>query len=175
MECQRYLESKIDDPVSPLNAAFQGKDFSVKDEIYRVNQRRLRESSRVLVSLDMKDTTNLGAKGVRIDDRDIPISWIRSLDKGRVFYCSFGHNSEIYWNPKILQHYLAGIQYALGDLSADATPIPFNIEQAVNPAEIKPLLLSLSTFEYGQSLENQIKFYDLLRLTSASTSSQCTV
>jgi hypothetical protein len=28
----------------------------------------------------------------------------------------------MFWNPSLLQHFLAGIQYALGDLKADATP-----------------------------------------------------
>ena len=31
-------------------------------------------------------------------------------------------NPEIYRTPQILQHYLDGIQFALGDLAADATP-----------------------------------------------------
>ena len=26
-----------------------------------------------------------------------------------------GHNHHIFWDARILQHYLAGIQYALGD------------------------------------------------------------
>ena len=42
---------------------------------------------------------------------------------GRTFYCSLGHRDEIYYNPTILRHYLAGFQYALGDLEADATPV----------------------------------------------------
>jgi hypothetical protein len=29
---------------------------------------------------------------------------------------------EIFWNPMILQHWLDGIQFALGDLKADTTP-----------------------------------------------------
>jgi len=33
-----------------------------------------------------------------------------------------GRVNEIWWNPAILRHYLAGIQYALGDLKANATP-----------------------------------------------------
>ena len=41
--------------------------------------------------------------------------------KGRTFYWSLGHPEEIYCNPAILKHYLAGIQYVLGDLDADAT------------------------------------------------------
>ena len=35
---------------------------------------------------------------------------------------SFGHQHPLFWNPAILQHYLDGVQYAMGDLKADATP-----------------------------------------------------
>jgi len=55
-------------------------------------------------------------------DNDYAISWIRSYDKGRVFYCSLGHNPDAFWTPVILQHFLAGFQFALGDLEADTTP-----------------------------------------------------
>jgi hypothetical protein len=41
-----------------------------------------------------------------------------------VFYCALGHRDEIFWNPQVLAHYLAGVQFALGDLSADAEPVP---------------------------------------------------
>jgi type 1 glutamine amidotransferase len=56
------------------------------------------------------------------DDNDFPIAWIKREGSGRVFYTSLGHNPEIYRTPQILQHYLDGIQFALGDLRADATP-----------------------------------------------------
>jgi hypothetical protein len=39
-----------------------------------------------------------------------------------LFYCSFGENSHIFSNPVLLQHYLDGIQFALGDLAADMAP-----------------------------------------------------
>ena len=42
--------------------------------------------------------------------------------KGRVFYCSLGHNPYVFWDARILQHYLAGIQFALGDLKAGVKP-----------------------------------------------------
>jgi type 1 glutamine amidotransferase len=41
---------------------------------------------------------------------------------GRVFYTSIGHNDHIYTNPLMLKHYLAGIQFAIGDLIGDMTP-----------------------------------------------------
>ena len=50
------------------------------------------------------------------------MSWIREYGKGRVFYTPLGHNSHIFWDDAILKHILAGIQYATGDLVADATP-----------------------------------------------------
>jgi hypothetical protein len=39
-----------------------------------------------------------------------------------VFYCSIGHQKEDWYNPVLLKHYLAGIQYALGDINTDTTP-----------------------------------------------------
>ena len=59
-------------------------------------------------------------KGTRKDD-DYAVSWVRTYGQGRVFYCSLGHREEVLWNPLILRHYLAGIQFALGDLEADTT------------------------------------------------------
>ncbi|HYV36701.1 MAG TPA: ThuA domain-containing protein, partial [Gemmataceae bacterium] len=56
------------------------------------------------------------------EDNVYPISWVSTFGKGRTFYCSLGHRDDIYWNPAVLGHYLAGFQYALGDLEADATP-----------------------------------------------------
>ena len=40
-----------------------------------------------------------------------------------MFYCALGHFVYIYWNPTVLEHYLAGIQYALGDLKANDKPV----------------------------------------------------
>jgi type 1 glutamine amidotransferase len=113
---------KIDDPDHRLTAAFNGRDFKINDEIFRIGAPFSRDKVRVLLSLDMKDETNLNVNDIRPTDRDIPISWIRNFGKGRVFYCSLGHNHHIFWNPRVLQHYLDGIQFALGDLKVDATP-----------------------------------------------------
>ena len=46
----------------------------------------------------------------------MPIAWVHPYGQGREFYCSLGHNEFVYYNPQILKYYLAGIQYALGDL-----------------------------------------------------------
>ncbi len=113
---------KLDDPGHPLNAAFNGQPFVVTDEIYQFGPEVYsRDKLHVLLSIDT-DRTDMKVAGIKRTDGDFAVSWVRAYGRGRVFYCSLGHRNEIFWNPTVLQHYLAGIQYALGDLWADATP-----------------------------------------------------
>jgi hypothetical protein len=113
-----------DDPTNPINASFEGKGFKVADEIYTVNKGDIysREKQRLLLSIDpaVTDTKKAGRA-----DGDVGVSWIKSCGQGRVFYCSLGHRNEIFSNPAIMAHYLAGMQWAMGDLQGvDAAPRP---------------------------------------------------
>lgn len=112
---------KLDEPGHPLVSMFGGQPFEVADEIYQFKAPYSRHRLRVLLSLDT-GKTDMTKAGIRRDDRDLAVSWVRNYGLGRVFYCSLGHREEIFWNPGVLRHYLAGIQFALGDLWADATP-----------------------------------------------------
>lgn len=108
------------EPKNPINAAFDGKDFEITDEIYQFRaDTALPTDRKFLLALDTQKMDV--SKGNRKDGL-YPVSWVSSFGKGRTFYCSLGHREEIYWNPTILKHYLAGIQHVLGDLDADATP-----------------------------------------------------
>ena len=125
----RKIVVKNDDPTSPINAVFKGQGFEISDEMYTFKDPYSRDKLRILLSIDMQKTVlkddekRPGFKqGENRNDHDYAISWIREYGKGRVFYCSFGHDHQIFWNTPILQHYLDGIQYAMGDLTADATP-----------------------------------------------------
>ncbi|HEX7573054.1 MAG TPA: ThuA domain-containing protein, partial [Bacteroidota bacterium] len=142
---------KIEDPASPLNASFAGKDFLIKDEIYRIRQIDLRKNCRVLLGLDMKAERNRAAGGVRSTDRDIPISWVRTYGRGRLFYCSLGHNDSVYMNPAVLRHYLDGIQYALGDLECETTPRAFDPTSFFDGSKLSELLRRVSEYQYGES------------------------
>jgi len=116
---------KLDDPNSPLNEAFGGKAFAFADEIFRFQAPYSRSKVHVLLSVDVARTNMAQGRprGACVrPDNDYPISWIRRQGKGRVFYCSLGHNPRVFWDARILKHFLAGIQFALGDLKADATP-----------------------------------------------------
>jgi len=110
------------DPQHPVNAAFKGEGFKVKDEIYRIKPLNLEKNCRVLLRLDLSDDATRSAQGVQESDIDMPVSWIRNYGGGRVFYCGLGHNNEIYRHRAILQHCLDGIQFALGDYPVDASP-----------------------------------------------------
>jgi type 1 glutamine amidotransferase len=112
---------KIEEPDHPLCAPFESKTFVVMDEIYQFREPYSRQKLRVLLSLDT-GKTDMKKGGIKRTDGDFAISWVRPYGKGRVFYCSLGHREDIFWNPTVLRHYLAGIQYAFGDLKADAAP-----------------------------------------------------
>ena len=112
------------DPKSPVTAVFGGKDFEIMDEMYMFKPFAARPSERhMLLALDNSKMTEADReKGNRGPDGFYAVSWISKFGVGRNFYCSLGHFKQIYTNPTILQYYLAGIQYAIGDLPADAMP-----------------------------------------------------
>ena len=114
---------KPDEPTHPLCAPLDGRSFEVRDEIYvfrkpLTREPMSRESIRVMLSLDLGKTQDPGLRA----DGDYAISWVRNFGKGRVFYCTLGHAKTAYTNRDLMKHYLAGIQFAIGDLPADATP-----------------------------------------------------
>ncbi len=123
---------KPESPRHPINLPFGNQPFTHRDEVYAYAPGTFsRQRSRVLISLDMSKEENLQGKHFKENQKEKalaqphpPVSWIHPQKQGRVFYTNFGHNNTTYWHPQILRHYLAGIQYALGDLEADASPQP---------------------------------------------------
>jgi type 1 glutamine amidotransferase len=114
---------KLDEPAHPLNRAWGGKGFKLRDEIYQFKAPYTRADRRVLVSLDLSDPTTGGVKnGVKRTDKDFAVAWIKSCGEGRVFYCSLGHAENVFQDPGVLRFYLDSIQFALGDLKAETPP-----------------------------------------------------
>jgi hypothetical protein len=92
------------------------------DQAFQLQEANLRDHLHVLLSIDVEKTgfyPKHRILPVRMADKDFPVSWIRAYKKGRVFYSSLGHGAPVFWNAPVLEHFLAGIQYALGDLKAD--------------------------------------------------------
>ncbi len=101
-----------EDPKHPVNACFGGKPFTITDEIYICREPYSRKKVHVIASLDLSRMEDPQKR----PDKDYAVSWVQTYGKGRVFYTTLGHDAATYWNPVFLQHLLAGVQYAIGDL-----------------------------------------------------------
>jgi len=121
---------KVYDKGNPVVAPFNYEDLPFREEYYRFEHEgngRLRwDKVRVLLTVDLDEkvptTTDKPWTGYKRPDKVYPVAWIREYGKGRVFYNSLGHMPETFMRPEIVGHFLAGMQYILGDLPADATP-----------------------------------------------------
>ncbi len=114
---------KIDDPAHPVNAPFNGRPFAIHDEAFQFREPNIRDRLRVLLSIDtsrMDLTRRILPQ--RRKDLDFPVSWVKTYGEGRVFYTTMGHSPTAFQSRPLLEHFLAGIQFALGDLEADAAP-----------------------------------------------------
>ncbi|MEC8243362.1 MAG: ThuA domain-containing protein [Verrucomicrobiota bacterium] len=109
----------IEDAKHPVNAAFKKKEFTFSDEIYQYKSYD-RSKLRVLIGLD---AIKSGKKG-NSKTNDYPVSWVKSYGKGRIFYSNFGHNKATWWTPFMLQHFLDGIRWAVGDLNGPSESLP---------------------------------------------------
>lgn len=113
---------QVEEPDHALNQpVFEKTEYRFPEEIYQFQDPYSRGKVRVLVSLNESKSAEPRGE-VRREDDDFPISWIHEFGMSKIFYTSLGHREDIYTNPVILKHYLAGIQYALRDLKASDEP-----------------------------------------------------
>ena len=155
----------IEDPSNPIVRAFDGKPFEYVDEHYRLGPPYSRDKVRVLMSLDPNLTDMMQGRcaGQCLrDDNDYPVAWIRQHGKGRVFYTTLGHNPDPFWDPRMLAMFLAGTQYALGDLEADATPRPRASTQ------FEMALAAMASYDFGQDRAQVRRFEREVTLAAAT-------
>jgi type 1 glutamine amidotransferase/sugar phosphate isomerase/epimerase len=120
-----HVVIKLDDPAHPLNAAFGGQGFAYRSEFFRVHDPYSRNRLRELFSIDTgkTDLKQGPAYGdLERADNDFALAWVRNYGRGRTFYCTIAHQPAIFWDPKMLQFYLAAAQFVLGDLPAPTIP-----------------------------------------------------
>jgi type 1 glutamine amidotransferase/sugar phosphate isomerase/epimerase len=123
-DSNEHVFIKLDDPNHPINQPFNGKDFEYRDEFFRVHGPYSRDRVRVLFSIDTAKTKFEGQPRGNCfrEDNDYALAWVRQYGRGRVFYCTIAHNPYVFWDPKMLEFYLAATQFALGDLQAPTIP-----------------------------------------------------
>jgi type 1 glutamine amidotransferase len=155
----------VEDPTHPITRAFDGKPFEYVDEFYRLAAPYSRDKVRVLLSIDPVATDMMQGRcfGQCLrDDNDYPVAWIRQHGKGRVFYTSVGHSPPVFWDPRMLEMFLAGVQYALGDLQADATPRPRKTGGFDNA------LTAMAQYDWGQDRAAVRRFEREVALAAAT-------
>jgi hypothetical protein len=115
---------RIEDPDSPITKVFGGKEFVWgPEEYYPLNEPPFtRDKFHVLMSIDPAKTDLDKCRTCQVMGNDVPVAWIRDYGKGRIFFTPMGHWPRLFTDPRTNAFMLAGIQFALGDLPADATP-----------------------------------------------------
>jgi uncharacterized protein len=110
------------DATHPLTTCFAGKPFVHKDEPYLFNLAYEKMNFKPLLEMDMgqiKPDTRVS----KLPAMKRYTAWIKRHGKGRVFYCSPSHFPASFDQPALLQFMLGGIQYVLGDVMCDDTPV----------------------------------------------------
>ena len=110
---------RVEDPEHTLSKSFAANTFRFSDEIYQYKGYD-RKNLRVLISLD----ANKSGKSGKSPTHDYPVSWVKPYGKGRVFYSNFGHNKATWWTPFLLEHFLAGIRWSVGELDGPHESLP---------------------------------------------------
>ncbi len=111
----------VEEPDHPVVRPFLAEKVTLNEEIYQFDGRFSRDKVRVLISLDTS-SVDLTRPNIQRTDGDFVLAWVKTYGKGRVFYTALGHNKHMYWDPRMLGHLLAGVQFAAGDLEVETAP-----------------------------------------------------
>ncbi len=117
---QQEIHVKEVDIDHPMVKAFEGKGLTHIDEPYFFKNAYFDYNFRPLLYMEVDKLEGLKNE---VAEKVIYVSWIKRHGKGRVFYSSPGHNAQSLKNPELLQFFLDGMQYVVGDLKCDDSPI----------------------------------------------------
>lgn len=111
------------DPEHPLVAAFDGKSFVHNDEPYLFKNAYAKKNFRPLLKMNVEKLDEKTRNNLKVAGEVRYVAWVKGYGTGRVFFCSPSHQPESYETAVLLQFILDGIQYALGDLPCDDSPM----------------------------------------------------
>ncbi|MEP3211259.1 MAG: ThuA domain-containing protein [Maribacter sp.] len=117
---QQEIQVKEVDLNHPMVKAFKGKGLTHIDEPYFFKNAYFDYNFRPLLYMEVDKLEGLKAA---VTEKIIYVSWIKRHGKGRVFYSAPSHNAQSLDNPELLQFFLDGMQYVVGDLKCDDSPI----------------------------------------------------
>ncbi len=117
---QQEIHVKEVDVNHPMVKAFKGTGLTHVDEPYFFKNAYFDYNFRPLLYMEVDKIEGMKEE---VDEKVIYVSWIKRHGKGRVFYSSPSHNAQSMDNPELLQYFLDGMQYVVGDLKCDDSPI----------------------------------------------------
>lgn len=120
---QQLINMKLAEPDHPLLRAFNGEGFVHTDEPYFYKNAHADKNFRPLLYMQVSELQGL-ERTFEEDKRYV--AWIKKYGEGRVFLTSTSHNAQSFENPQLLQFLLDGMQYVLGDLECDDSPLGKN-------------------------------------------------
>lgn len=120
---QQEMHVKEVDSDHPLVQAFPGNGFTHVDEPYFFKNAYFDYNFRPLLFIEIDELDGLKHP---VEEKVNYVAWIKKYGQGRVFYSSPSHNAQSLDNPELLQFFLDGIQYVVGDLEVDDSPMDAN-------------------------------------------------
>ena len=117
---QQEMHIKEVDMKHPLVQAFNGKGLTHIDEPYFFKNAYFDYNFRPLLYMDVSKLEGLKKE---VAEEKVYVSWIKRHGEGRVFYTSPSHNAQSLEKPGVLRYLLDGLQYVVGDLEVDDSPI----------------------------------------------------
>ena len=117
---QQKITVKLVDVSHPMVQSFGGQDFVHVDEPYLFNNAYDKKNFRPLLYFNASEIEGIKEKN---GDAIRYVSWIKKFGKGRVFYSSPSHNAQSYSDPRLLNFLLDGMQFVVGDVKCDMSPI----------------------------------------------------
>jgi type 1 glutamine amidotransferase len=125
-DAQQKAWMRVADPNFP--GVKDVKDFELMEEWYS-----LKNFAPDLHVILVQDTQ--GMKGPDYQRPSYPATWARTHHKGRVFYTSMGHRSDVWENPLFHKILLGGTAWVVRNVEADVTP---NLQQVTPKASDLP-------------------------------------
>lgn len=119
---QQQVQVKLENPSHPMVAAFPKEGFSHVDEPYFYKNAYANLNFTPLLYFENAQIRSQRANQ-ELKSGKTYVAWIRPEGKGKVMYISPSHNAQSFENPALLQFFLDGLQYVVGDVSCDETPI----------------------------------------------------
>ncbi len=120
---QQRFTVRVEDRGHPLTAAFTAGEFSHVDEPYFYKNAYAERDFRPLLSFRNAEIQKQ-RKGQEKTEGRTYVAWIRAHGRGKVMYASPSHNAQSFENPQLLQFFLDGLQYVVGDVKCDDSPLP---------------------------------------------------